>query len=146
MAGEGDEAPSGGGGIFTRLNSAPLWSRKPPWVKLGALLGLVVGLVLLFVALDIVAGGHGSGVPYTVAFPYAMLISGLCASDDPGLPLVLACLQYIVYGLLIGAQLQWGRRSGLIKTVVLIVVLHCAAVLCVLVIPWPAVQSMLGRN
>ncbi|HEX8274990.1 MAG TPA: hypothetical protein VF615_20310 [Longimicrobiaceae bacterium] len=70
------------------LTEAPAWRWKP------VLVGMLATPVLLAVAIVSAGGGHGTAAPMLILFPFAML----GGSGGDGLPLLVAAIQYPVYG------------------------------------------------
>jgi hypothetical protein len=72
------------------LSEAPAWRWKP------VLVGMLATPVLLAVAIVSAGGGHGTAAPMLLLFPFTMLVGP--GSGGHGLPLLVAAIQYPVYG------------------------------------------------
>jgi hypothetical protein len=87
-------------------------------VELGAILGVVIGVLAITVVVFAAAGGHGTYVPAVIAFPVAMLTTRF-TNTISAVAVGLAVLQFPLYGVLIaGAQdAKCSRVAALILAV-----------------------------
>jgi hypothetical protein len=94
----------------------------------GLLVGLAVTPPALLLAIMATGGGHGDYVLTRLLFPYSMLLT-LASSDTIALPsMVLAFLQFPIYGWLLD---EGRRRERLFTTAIILFVVHgIAANLC----------------
>jgi len=97
--------------------------------SLGAAVGVLLTLPALGLAFLSAGGGHGDYLWAKVLFPYAMIVPVFCGTPI-SLPLILvACLQFPIYGGLIGTWAS-GRKSALIVVGSIVGVHVVASVVC----------------
>jgi len=76
-------------------------------------------IVLAFVCIILMGGGHGTFVPAMLVFPYAMLVRHFVGTIDLTV-IVLALAQFVVYGMIADLAVNFGLRY----LVVLLLMIH----------------------
>ena len=92
--------------------------KKLPGILIPILLGMVLSIILLGVSIIMAAAGHGSYLPAGTFFPGPVLIALVVGTFTPFV-LVLASVQWPVYGLVVGIVRHSPRRSRYIKGMIL---------------------------
>lgn len=98
-------------------------SKKEFWISI--ILGFLVTPLFLFLAASSTGAGYGDYFFAQLLFPYTML-SALLFDSITGPFIVIAFIQYILYGCIIGVAFRSGRENG---AVLVIGGIHSAAVI-----------------